>query len=35
MQQIIFGEFRFGWLLPFENVINKEKVVYDNIEVGG
>ncbi len=34
MQWIIFGEFKFGWLLLFEDVINKEKVVYDNLEVG-
>jgi hypothetical protein len=34
-QWIIFGGFKFGWLLPFEEAMNKEKVVYDNIEVGG
>jgi hypothetical protein len=31
MQQIIFGEIRFGQLLGFEEAFNKEKAAYEKV----
>jgi hypothetical protein len=33
MQQIIFGEIRFGQLLGFEEAFNKEKATYEKVKV--